>query len=96
VTVQQVQGATTGCAYPAGAGSCPAPVNTSLLSSLSASSALAAPSPAAPVQITLTCALTAPSPLGVAGLHLLPGLTFDAARPSWTAALDYQGASVGL
>ena len=96
VTVQQVQGATTGCAFPAGAGSCPAPANTSLLSSLSAPTALAPPSPAAPLQITLTCALTAPSPLGVAGLHLLPGFSFDAARPSWTAALDYQGASVGL
>jgi hypothetical protein len=96
VTVQQVQGATTGCAFPAGPGLCPAPADTSLLSSLHASAALAPPGPADPVQITLTCALTSPSPLGVAGLHLLPGFTFDAARPSWTAALDYQGASVGL
>jgi Concanavalin A-like lectin/glucanases superfamily len=96
VTVQQLQGATTGCAFPAVAGPCPAPANTSLLSTLSAATALAVPSPAAPVQITLTCALTAPSPLGVAGLDLLPGFAFDAARQSWTAALDYQGASVGL
>jgi hypothetical protein len=96
LTVQQVQGITTGCAFPAGAGPCPAPANTALLSSLSAATALDPPSPAAPVQITLTGALTAPSPLGVAGLHLLPGFTFDAARPSWTAALDYPGASVGL
>jgi hypothetical protein len=95
-TVEEVQGVTTGCAFPAGAGPCPAPTNTSLLSFLSAASALDPPGPSAPVQITLTCALTAPSPVGVAGLHLLPGFTFDAARPSWTAALDYQGASVGL
>jgi hypothetical protein len=48
------------------------------------------------VALTITMKLTAASPAGVLGLHLLPGITFAAARTSWSAGLTYSSASVGL
>jgi hypothetical protein len=96
VTVQQVQGGTTSCVVPAGPGACPAPSNTSLLSSLGTAASLAAPTTSSSVQLTVKFALTAGSPVGVAGLHLLPDLNVGASRTSWSAALAYSSASVGL
>jgi hypothetical protein len=96
VTVQQVQSATTSCAVPAGAGSCPAPAGTTLLASLSTAAALDVPTPSASVSLTVKFALTGSSPAGVAGLHLLPGFTLSASRTGWSAGLAYTGANVLL
>jgi len=57
---------------------------------------LVAPTTAAPAQLTVTIALTAPSPPGVAGLHLLPGLDFGVSRTGWSANVIYASASVEL
>ena len=57
---------------------------------------LAAPSTAAPVQLTVTFALTTASPPGVAGLDLLPGLDFGVSRTGWSANLVYASATVGM
>ena len=96
VTVQELQGGTTRCAAPAGPGACPAPANTTLVPSLASAASLDVPTTSASMQLTVTLALTAASPVGVAGLHLLPDLTFGVSRTSWSASLDYAGASVGL
>jgi hypothetical protein len=96
VTVQQVQGASTTCAVPAGGSPCPAPANPPLLSSLSTAAAIDVPTTSAAVQLTIKFALTAASPVGVAGLHLLPHVTLDASRTSWSAGLAYASASVEL
>jgi hypothetical protein len=95
-TVEEVKAATTSCVLPAAPGSCPAPSPTTLLSSLVDMAPLAAPTTAAPAQITVTFALTAPSPPGVAGLNLLPGLDFGVSRTGWSANLIYAGATVEL
>ncbi len=95
-TVQQVAAGTTSCALPSGPGSCPAPAPTTLLASLAAMAPLAAPSTAAPVQLTVTFALTTASPPGVAGLDLLPGLDFGVSRTGWSANLVYASATVGM
>ena len=96
VTVQELQGGTTRCAAPAGPGACPPPANSTLVPSLASAASLDVPTTSASMQLTVTLALTAASPVGVAGLHLLPDLTFGVSRTSWSASLDYAGASVGL
>ena len=96
VTVQQLQGGTTSCAVPAGSGACPAPANTTLVSSLASAASLDLPTTSTSVQLTVTLALTAAAPVGVAGLHLLPDLTLGASRTGWSASLAHAGASVGL
>jgi hypothetical protein len=96
VTVEQVQGATTSCAVPAGAGACPALSPATLLSSLATAAPIDPPSTTVPVQLSLSLALVGVSPPGVAGLHLLPGLTIAASRTGWSAALTYDSASVGM
>jgi hypothetical protein len=96
VTVQQVQSGVTTCAAPSGVSACPAPANPPLLSSLSTAAAVDDPTTAASVALTITMKLTAASPAGLLGLHLLPGITFSAARPSWTAGLTYSSASVAI
>jgi hypothetical protein len=95
-TVQQVEASTTSCALPAGPGACPAPSPTTLLSSLAALAPLDVPTTAAPVQLTVTLALTGPSPPGVAGLDLLPGLDFGVSRTGWSANLIYAGATMEM
>ena len=95
-TVQEVEAGTTSCGLPAGPGSCPAPSPVTLLSSLVAMAPLDAPTTASPAQLTLTLALTAASPPGVAGLDLLPGLDFGVSRTGWSANLVYAGATVGM
>jgi hypothetical protein len=95
-TVQEVEAGTTSCALPAGPGSCPAPSAATLLSSLVVMAPLDAPTTASPAQLTLTLALTAASPPGVAGLDLLPGLDFGVSRTGWSANLVYAGATVGM
>jgi hypothetical protein len=97
VTVQQVQGGSTTCAVPSGGSSCPAPAGTTLLTSLSTAATTDVPITTSSVSLTVKCALTATSPAGVAGLHVLPDLTFGITRPgSWNATLAYAGASVEL
>jgi hypothetical protein len=94
--VQEVEGGTTSCVLPAGPGPCPAPSPAALLSSLGAMAPLVAPTTASPAQLTVTLALTAASPPGVAGLDLLPGLDFGVSRTGWSANLVYAGATVGM
>jgi hypothetical protein len=95
-TVQEVVAGVTTCALPAGPGPCPAPSPTALLSSLASMAPLGAPSTTTPAQLTVTLALTAASPSGVAGLDLLPGLDFGVSRTGWSANLVYASAMVGL
>jgi hypothetical protein len=95
-TVQETEAGTTSCVLPAGPGSCPALSPTTLLASLATMAPLVAPTTAAPAQLTVTLALTAPSPPGVAGLHLLPGLDFGVSRTGWSANVIYASASVEL
>jgi hypothetical protein len=96
VTVQEAEAGTTNCLLPAGPGWCPAPSPAALLSSLATLVALDVPTTASPAQLTLTLALTAASPPGVAGLDLLPGLDFGVSRTGWSANLVYAGATVGM
>jgi hypothetical protein len=95
-TVEEVKAGTTSCVLPAAPGSCPAPSPTTLLSSLVDMAPLAAPTTAAAAQLTVTLALTAASPPGVAGLHLLPGLDFGVSRTGWSANVIYANATVEL
>jgi hypothetical protein len=95
-TVEEVKAGTTSCVLPAAPGSCPAPAPTTLLSSLVDMAPLAAPTTAAVAQLTVTFALTAASPPGVAGLNLLPGLDFGVSRTGWSANVIYANATVEL
>ena len=57
---------------------------------------MTAPTTASPAQVTVTLALTAASPPGVAGLDLLPGLDFGVSRTGWSANVIYASATVAL
>jgi Concanavalin A-like lectin/glucanases superfamily len=94
--VQEVEAGTTSCVLPAGPGACPAPTPTTVLSSLINMAPLVAPTTTSPAQLTVTLALTAASPPGVAGLDLLPGLDFGVSRTGWSANLIYAGATVEM
>ena len=69
---------------------------TTVLSSLINMAPLVAPTTTSPAQLTVTLALTAASPPGVAGLDLLPGLDFGVSRTGWSANLIYAGATVEM
>lgn len=96
VTVQEQQGATDTCAAPAAPGACGAPSPGTLLSDLTGGVPLVVPTSTSPVTLTVTVELTGPSPTGVTGLDLLPGLAIDSARAGWTAGLSYPTQSVQL
>jgi len=97
LTVQQTVGSAVTCVYPAGPGACPGPVPADAVTGLGART-LTAPSPGAPVTVTLTMRLSAPTGPGLAGLHELTGLAFGTARSStlWSAQISYPAAGVQL
>jgi hypothetical protein len=96
VDVQSTQGSTVACVFPAGPGACPStPPSTATLNTLGTD-----PMPPvgslSPVTVTIRMTLASPSGPGVAGLHLIPVLTFATTASGWTAGLEYPSASLEM
>ena len=83
------------CVYPAGAGACPAPAATALLSGFT-SRPLPVPTTATAAAVVVTLKLTGASPAGIAGLHLVSQLSVFVQRSTFSAQLSYPTASVLL
>ncbi len=95
VEVQTTVGTTTTCVYPAAAGACPTTPPTSAPLSSLGTSTMAAPGGSG-LSLLVKMILSASSPAGVLGLHVLPGLDLAVTRSSWSAGLAYPSASVEL
>jgi hypothetical protein len=98
VTVQQTVGSTNTCIYPAAAGACAAPSAAHLVTGLGARTGGTAPTTSTPVTITVVMELSSASGTAVAGLHILPAISFASAGPStlWSAQIAYPAAGAEL
>ena len=97
-TVQQTVSATTTCLYPAGAGSCPAPSTSHIVTGIGLIAAVSPPKTAAPTSIQLSFELSAAPATALVGLDIAPEIGFGAhlAPGQWSAAVSYPGATVQL
>jgi len=96
VDIQTTQGATTACAYPAGAGACAStPTSTDLLTSLTSSTMAAATSSAA-VTVLIRMLLGSASAAGVLGLHVLPDIGFTTSLHNWSAEVTYPNTNLEM
>ena len=96
IDIQTTQGATTACAYPAGAGACAStPISTDLLTSLT-SSTMAAATSSAGVTVLIRMLLGSASAAGVLGLHVLPDIGFTTSLSNWSAEVTYPNANLEM
>ncbi len=98
VTVQQTVSSTNTCLYPAAAGTCAVPSAAHLVTGLGVRTGGTAPTTSTPVTITVVMELSSVSGTGVAGLHILPAISFAIAGPStsWSAQVAYPAAGAEL
>lgn len=93
VDVQSTVGTTVTCLYPSSSSACSAtPPSTAPLTSLT--SVTMTPPGGSSVSILIRMVLSASSPAGVAGLHVLPPLQWADTEKSWSAQVSYASASV--
>lgn len=91
--VQATVGSSVSCLFPAGSGACAStPPATALLSALSSTSVPVPTSSSLSLLVRMT--LSAASPAGVVGLHVLVDLALAVSRSSWSATLTYAQANV--
>jgi hypothetical protein len=95
IDIQEIQGSTTACVFPSGAGACAStPVSTDLLSAVPTSSGPLASS--APFTVLIRMLLGSSSAAGVLGLHLLPDFRFTTTLTSWPAVVSYPGSTLQM